>query len=138
MPVTGGARGVLPLRVLPVAIGDGPFLARWFAVALVSPPCAVVLHDAPPGGQCQAAGEGAGERAEGLHVVRARDEQLVMALADRLGREAHYAAVAEAHGAEVLVDDDRADLARLAVHPQRALAAGRRVVDAGDEVPADR
>src|SRR5689334_858253 len=77
------------------------------------------------------------ERPERLPVGVA-DQQLVLLLAPlRLRAEAEGAAVGEADRLEA-VEHDRGGLAdRLALDPDRALARGVGIVDAGDEVPAD-
>ena len=55
-----------------------------------------------------------------------------------LGVKAQLAAVLAGHPAQVDAEAHRRHLVRLSVHPHGPLGAGRRVVDAADEVPRDR
>src|SRR4051794_8665166 len=67
----------------------------------------------------------------------AGDEEGVVAGPLRLGGEAQLRAVAEADRLEPL-ELDRRRLRRLPLDPDRAFAAGRRIVDATDQVPGHR
>src|SRR4051812_26264741 len=100
-----------------------------------SPARPVTLHHAVALGERDAAGQRARERAERLAVVALdqAEQDAVAAGALRLGGEAQVADRVERSG-----ERDGRDLARHPVDPDRPLAAGRRVVHAGDEVPHER
>src|SRR3954470_18865070 len=72
-----------------------------------------------------------------MAVAGAEDEQVVVAGPLRLGGEAQLRAVVEADRVEPL-ELDRRPLRRLPLDPDRPLAAGRRIVDAIDQVPGHR
>ena len=100
------------------------------------------LHHAPALGERERAGGPGSEPAEGaerLAVLAAHEQQVLAALARRLGGEAQVDAVVGRDCAQVLGEArGRPDLERHAADPHGPLAVARRVVDAGDEVPGER
>src|SRR5947208_15144258 len=87
-----------------------------------SPHGDVALHHAIALGQLDAAGQGAAERAEGLLVARAQDQEVVVAGPHRAGLELERPSLRERDRAAVLREPDRSDLARRRAVPDRALA----------------
>src|SRR3954452_23438462 len=141
-PVTTVALAAIVLRKRPRALQGLGVVGALVGIGLVSAPGgpsagsparAVALHDPVAARQLRAVGQRAGEGLEGLAVVSGDEQQVVAAHALRLGRELQVAS-----GVEAIAEDDGSDLARLAIDPHGALAAPRRVVDPGHEVPDDR
>src|SRR5688572_17288844 len=98
----------------------------------------MLLHHPVALRELEPAGQGAGEGAERLPVARSHQQHVRVLLARGPLTELEETALVERYARQVGREGDGADLGRLTIQPDRALAAVRRVVNAGDEVPCHR
>src|SRR5687768_10078056 len=91
------------LRSSTATVAPKRFVSERISIAAkrLLPARLVALHHAVSLRKLEASGEASAERAERLLIARAYDEQVVVALPGRLGREAQRGAVAEAHRPQV-------------------------------------